>query len=122
MASIRLGSRPRILLRRLVLHLDPFSLMDFCRSGEEESGKELGLENPVLFSFSDRIEDLAVRAGLFSSKTQARKNGYSGLIPTGYSEHGSRKNRSYVWNPTFGPDVYDFPGYDSYLLFEGLSQ
>jgi hypothetical protein len=37
--------------------------------------------------------------GIFPSKGQARKNGWPGPIPDGWSELRAGKNVVFVWNP-----------------------
>ncbi|CAL9991826.1 hypothetical protein VPHD479_0329 [Vibrio phage D479] len=47
------------------------------------------------------MTDLVVELGLFKSKSQARKAGRVGPIPTGWSElKGNKKTFLFVWNPT----------------------
>ena len=49
------------------------------------------------------METLWVMAGFFKSKTQARKNGHGGSIPSGFTDHFERKKRMArisIWNPT----------------------
>jgi hypothetical protein len=52
----------------------------------------------IIRSSSKDMEDLAVEAGLFPSRGQARKNGFCGTIPWGLSMLGTKKNRFWVWN------------------------
>lgn len=80
--------------------------MDFCKEGSEREAEELGLENLKILHNGHDLADVSVMAGIFSSKTQARKNGYYGPIPCGYSEHGSRKNRIYIWNPEYDDHIW----------------
>ena len=42
---------------------------------------------------------MAVEAGVFSSKSQARKNGFHGPAPHGLHRMGTKKRRFWVWNP-----------------------
>jgi hypothetical protein len=44
--------------------------------------------------------DLMAHLGLFPSKGQARKNGWPGAIPDGWSELRAGKNLVFVWKPT----------------------
>ena len=49
------------------------------------------------------MAELAVLMGLFPSKGQARKNGWDGAIPDGYTEKhglGKMKKSLFVWKPT----------------------
>lgn len=60
--------------------------------GVRETDKDLffgplsGEEEWTYLDPSSSKEDVAVRFGLFSSKGQARKNGWGGPIPDGYTE------------------------------------
>jgi hypothetical protein len=51
-------------------------------------------------------EDLALAAGFFPSKTQARKNGWQGPVPFGFGQRKFGKGKG-VWffNPT--PETED---------------
>ena len=42
---------------------------------------------------------LAVAAGIFASRSQARKNGLAGPIPHGLHLFGTKKKRFWVWSP-----------------------
>jgi hypothetical protein len=48
---------------------------------------------------TDDLATMAVRAGVFLSKTQARKNGLGGPAPHGLHQIGTKKRRFWVWNP-----------------------
>ena len=41
------------------------------------------------------MEDMAVATGFFNSKTQARKNGWTGPVPLGF--HSCKCNKKTVW-------------------------
>lgn len=63
---------------------------------------EIGVETPpinLVFSQAQNLEALAVEAGLFPSKGQARKNGFSGPFPWGLRLLGTKHRRFWVWNP-----------------------
>ena len=94
--------------------------MNFCKTDEEKSGRELFLDTDELTFFGNGsdMSDLACMAGLFPSRNQARKNGYSGYIPSGWSEHGSKKNRFYIWNPQYDDHVWKHPCWKIYDLTE----
>ena len=47
----------------------------------------------------DDLAVMAVEAGVFGSKGQARKNGLGGPCPTGLWQFGTKKRRFWVWNP-----------------------
>lgn len=47
----------------------------------------------------DDLAVMAVEAGVFTSKGQARKNGLGGPCPTGLWQFGTKKRRFWVWNP-----------------------
>tara|TARA_B100000963_G_C22284357_1_gene518569 strand:+ start:186 stop:497 length:312 start_codon:yes stop_codon:yes gene_type:complete len=47
----------------------------------------------------DDLAVMAVEAGVFESKGQARKNGLGGPCPTGLWQFGTKKRRFWVWNP-----------------------
>ncbi len=47
----------------------------------------------------DDLATMAVEAGIFKSKTEARKNGLSGPCPHGLWQFGTKKRRFWVWNP-----------------------
>lgn len=47
------------------------------------------------------VEDLLFLAGAFSSKSQARKNGFTGPIQKGYSQKDTGNLRYYIWNPKY---------------------
>ncbi len=48
---------------------------------------------------TDDLATMAVDAGLFSSRSQARKNGLEGPAPHGCNRIGTKKRRFWVWNP-----------------------
>lgn len=58
------------------------------------------------FSKGATMEDLMVEAGKFPSRGQARKNGWGGPIPFGYShiKVGSGKNRTDFYILNLDPD------------------
>jgi hypothetical protein len=53
----------------------------------------------IIFSDATELEELAVAAGIFPSKTRARNNKFSGPIPWGVNFFGTKKRRFWVWNP-----------------------
>lgn len=59
-------------------------------------------------SFSDltetTVEALAVIAGVFKSKGEARRNNFAGPIPFGFHCLGTKKKWFFVWNPVRGAD------------------
>lgn len=54
----------------------------------------------IIFGSDQTMEDLAVAADFFRSKSEARKNGWGGPIETGYSEgvFGRGRIRWYIVN------------------------
>ncbi len=64
----------------------------------------------IVLEDNDTLESALVRAKLFTSLTQARKNGHSGIIPIGYSERKFGKHRLFFYIP-------DFNWIDSYLQY-----
>ena len=66
--------------------------------GPMDNGEE------IVFSDATDMEALAAEAGIFPSKSQARKNGFSGPIPFGVNFFGTKKpgKRFWVWNLTQG--------------------
>lgn len=53
----------------------------------------------IIILLATSCEQLAVESGLFPSLSQARKNNFSGPIPFGLSQLGTKKHRFWVWNP-----------------------
>lgn len=53
----------------------------------------------IVRSDASCMEELAVQAGIFPSKGQARKNGFCGPIPHGVECFGIKKKWLWVWNP-----------------------
>src|SRR3989344_9600605 len=56
----------------------------------------------ILLASTASWEDVAIAAGFFASRSQARKSGWAGEIPTGWTERGfgkikSNKFKSGVW-------------------------
>jgi len=47
----------------------------------------------------DDLAVMAVEAGVFESRGQARKSGLGGPCPTGLWQFGTKKRRFWVWNP-----------------------
>ena len=47
----------------------------------------------------DDLATMAMEAGVFKSKGEARKNGLGGPCPTGLWQFGTKKRRFWVWNP-----------------------
>lgn len=60
---------------------------------------EEGLDEVIISSNNLLLEDMAVIAGIFPSKGQARKNGFSGEAPFGLWCLGTKKRWFWVWNP-----------------------
>ncbi len=58
-------------------------------------------------SFNDMseadLEGLALIAGVFKSKGEARRNNFCGPIPFGFHCLGTKKKWFFVWNPHRGP-------------------
>tara|TARA_R110002074_G_scaffold134272_1_gene278328 strand:+ start:3600 stop:3920 length:321 start_codon:yes stop_codon:yes gene_type:complete len=48
---------------------------------------------------SDDLAAMAAEAGVFKSRSEARRNGLSGPCPTGVWQFGTKKKRFWVWNP-----------------------
>ena len=48
---------------------------------------------------TDDLAFMAVEAGVFPSKGQARKSGLGGPAPHGLHQIGTQKKRFWVWNP-----------------------
>ena len=48
------------------------------------------------------MEDLWVMSGVFKSKSQARKNGHGGPLPSGFTDISKKKQmvRISIWNPS----------------------
>ena len=53
---------------------------------------------------ADDLAAMAVEAGIFPSKGQARKNGLQGPAPHGLHQIGTKKRRFWVWNPISGDE------------------
>jgi len=51
------------------------------------------------FIETDDLAIMAVKAGIFPSKNQAKKNGLRGPAPSGLHWIGTKKKRFWVWNP-----------------------
>jgi hypothetical protein len=51
----------------------------------------------VTRSTASSMEELLVVAGIFTSKGQARKAGFTGTIPPGIHLLGTKKNRFWCW-------------------------
>lgn len=54
----------------------------------------------VLVPDGTTTADLMFVLGIFPSKGQARKNGWPGPIPAGWSELRAGRNLVFVWNPS----------------------
>jgi len=80
-------------------------------------------EEAIVFTPAQDMESLAVLAGLFSSKGQARRNGFRGPVPHGLGWYGFRKphRRFWVWNPapTEGADISAFDHTEKWFLATG---
>ena len=48
---------------------------------------------------SDDLAAMAAEAGVFKSRSEARRNGLDGPCPTGVWQFGTKKKRFWVWNP-----------------------
>lgn len=69
------------------------SSFDFIHAALPKSDIELfGLDNPEMIPNSDWA-DIAVKCGLFPSKTQARKNGWGDQLKPGFQEKVLKKKR-----------------------------
>jgi hypothetical protein len=51
----------------------------------------------VVHADETTLEALAVLAGIFPSKGQARKNGLAGDVPAGITLQGTKKKKFWVW-------------------------
>ena len=93
----------------------------FIREDSQDKIPDLFLDSDkvILFTHKERMEDLAVLAGLFQSRTQARKNGWSGSIPAGWSEHGSKKNRIYIYNEEYSVHIWNHPMWELFDITDG---
>ena len=49
---------------------------------------------------STSLEELMVAAGVFKSRNDSRKNGFSGPIPEGCNLLGTKKNKFWCWKRT----------------------
>jgi len=47
----------------------------------------------------DDLAAMAAEAGVFKSRSDARRNGLGGPCPTGLWQFGTKKRRFWVWNP-----------------------
>lgn len=65
-----------------ILHPDPFEVVIRVTNVHDAS-----------------MEALAARSGVFPSRGQARKNGFSGPIPHGFALWGTDAGNFFVWNP-----------------------
>lgn len=69
---------------------------------------------------TDDLAFMAVEAGVFSSKGQARKNGLGGPAPHGLHQIGTKKKRFWVWNPVAGSERVTLnPSFDRTLGWFG---
>ena len=57
-------------------------------------------EEEIVRVQSDDLSAMAADAGLFPSRSQARKNGLEGPAPQGVNRIGTKKRRFWVWNPS----------------------
>lgn len=74
-------------------------------------------DRPLLFGLEDVWEmpvgttfaDILVKAGIFKSKSDAKRNGWDKPIPDGWSEFtvGKLKHQISIWNPFFWEDPGD---------------
>ena len=65
---------------------------------------------------TDDLAFMAVEAGVFPSRGQARKSGLEGPAPHGLHQIGTQKKRFWVWNPHPGPEkVILNPSFDKTL-------
>lgn len=60
----------------------------------------------IPFTKDDKLEDLAVTAGLFPSKSEAKKNGWSGELKGGLNNKALKKRKIELWY--FKPNEYTF--------------
>lgn len=54
-------------------------------------------ETIIFFPMNWRWEDVAVECGLWDSKSEAKRNGFSGVIPTGFNERKLKKIRQVIY-------------------------
>lgn len=55
----------------------------------------------VIFTDCTDMASLVFSLGLFSSRSQAKKAGRTGNIPTGFTEiKGNKKTTLWIWNPS----------------------
>ena len=75
--------------------------------GEDSDVVELFDLADVIFDGEDHepltpptsMEAVAVEAGIFASRGQARKAGFTGSIPHGVGLYGTKHKRAWVWSP-----------------------
>ena len=60
---------------------------------------DLHSSDEIVITEMKTLEELAVVAAIFPSKTRARKNNFHGPVPHGLSWFGTKKRRFWVWNP-----------------------
>lgn len=78
-------------------HVQPSDAMQlFGRPGDIQP------EPTQEFPVGSTLADLMVHYGIFPSKGQARKAGFGGEIPGGFSDVtvGKLRHRFWIWNPT----------------------
>jgi|TARA_B100000959_G_scaffold170001_1_gene178015 hypothetical protein len=74
---------------------------DFAHEKETEEDIELfGLDNPIRFGDGTLMAHLMFKVGIFSSVSQARKNGWDKPVPLGFNFFtvGKLKKKVYVLN------------------------
>ncbi len=74
---------------------------DFAHKKETEEDIELfGLDNPMRFDDGATMAHLMHQAGIFSSVSQARKNGWNKPVPNGFNIFtvGKLKKKVYILN------------------------
>jgi hypothetical protein len=81
-------------------------IFDFIREGvSEQSANSVGMswENAIAIGPNWTMAHIAKEIGLFPSVNQARKNGWSRDIETGFSERGGLGKQKlicfFIWNP-----------------------
>ncbi len=75
------------------------NLLDFSEE-DLKSLLEILFDNELVEdSELTNMESLAVEAGIFKSRGDARKNNFVGPIPFGFNCFGTKKKWFFVWNP-----------------------
>jgi len=67
--------------------------------GDMEGKLELVNEEWGTINDETKLEDIVIRMGVFKSKSQARKNNWSGEIPMGFREWKIGKKHFWTYKP-----------------------